>query len=186
MTTKSLAAHLSALLSAREHALATNADNGDRANVFADEIRELVEEHMPRGSGIDAGTSLDFAKSTPEKLVFDTSFHHMNEVGYYDGWTEHVVTVRPTFDSGFDLTISGRNRNQIKDYLHDVFTAALRAEDTQYGWGWPYPAKVETEADRQHDVAMGKLADVLAEQDEAGERHDMVADVLRRGTEEDL
>ena len=59
--------------------------------------------------------------STPDKLVFYTSFHHMNDNGFYDGWTEHTVTVRPSLQFGFNMKISGQNRNEIKYHLHDVF-----------------------------------------------------------------
>ena len=90
-------------------------------------IEELVKNYMPSGSGFDCGTKIDLDKSTPEKLVFYTDFHHMNE-GYYDGWTEHRITVRPSLAFGFTLTISGRNRNEIKDYIHQVFDCALNEE----------------------------------------------------------
>lgn len=54
----------------------------------------------------------------------------MNENGYYDGWTEHTVTVVPTFD-GVDIRIGGRNRNDIKEYMHQTFDQALRT-DVEY------------------------------------------------------
>ena len=91
-------------------------------------IEELVKNYMPSGSGFDCGTKIDLDKSTPEKLVFYTDFHHMNEVGYYDGWTEHRITVRPSLAFGFTLTISGKNRNEIKDYIHQAFDCALNEE----------------------------------------------------------
>lgn len=91
-------------------------------------IEELVKNYMPSGSGFDCGTKIDLDKSTLEKLVFYTDFHHMNEVGCYDGWTEHCITVRPSLAFGFTLTISGRNRNEIKDYIHQVFDCALDEE----------------------------------------------------------
>jgi hypothetical protein len=90
-------------------------------------ILALVHEHMPSGSGFDCGTELAFDESHGEKLVFTTSFHHMNDTGYYDGWTEHTIVVTPSF-SGFNLRISGRDRNDIKDYIHDVFSQALKTE----------------------------------------------------------
>jgi len=52
----------------------------------------------------------------------------MNEHGFYDGWTEHRITVKPSLAFGFELTISGRDRNEIKDYLSDVFYLWLREE----------------------------------------------------------
>jgi hypothetical protein len=95
---------------------------------WKDEIYKLVKNHMPSGSGIDSGVELDFEKSTGEKLVFNTSYHHMNEVGMYDGWTEHQVIVTASLVHGITLRITGRNRNDIKDYLHDVFHEALMKE----------------------------------------------------------
>jgi hypothetical protein len=85
----------------------------------------LCAHQMPSGSGFDIGTKIDFDRSTAEKLVFVTAFHHMNETGY-TGWTEHTVTVRPAF-SGFTLTISGRDRNGIKEVIAKFFEAALSA-----------------------------------------------------------
>ena len=93
-----------------------------------EEIERLVREHMPSGSGFDAGTTLNFERSTPEKLVFDTAYHHMSEHGFYCGWTDHRVTVTPSFDSGYNLRVSGRDRNDTKSYIEDTFRAALSRE----------------------------------------------------------
>lgn len=79
---------------------------------------------LPAGSGIDHGTQIDLDKSNRDKLVLTMDFHHMDEYGGYDGWTSHTITVRPSFQ-GIDLTISGANRNNIKEYLHDVYYFAL-------------------------------------------------------------
>lgn len=86
----------------------------------------LCKAHMPIGSGFNCGTSIDWGRTTGDKLVFVTEFHHMNEHGYYDGWTQHVVTVRPSLVYGFTLHISGRDRNGIKEYIYQVFADALR------------------------------------------------------------
>jgi hypothetical protein len=91
-------------------------------------LSALVKEHMPSGSGFDSGTDIDLDKSNPDRLVFSTAFHHMNEHGLYCGWTEHRVTVRPSLTYAIELTVSGRNRNGIKDYAYDVFRDALLAE----------------------------------------------------------
>lgn len=87
-------------------------------------LSELCDE-LPHGSGIDKGINLDIDASTGEKLVFNTSFHHMNDGGYYDGWTDHTVVVRPSLMFGFTVSIGGRNRNDIKDHLHEVIQTAL-------------------------------------------------------------
>lgn len=91
---------------------------------WTDKAESLVKEHMPSGGGFDSGTELDFSLSTPEKLIFHTSFHHMVD-GMYDGWTEHTVKVQPSFIHGIDMSISGRNRREIKDYIAESFHTSL-------------------------------------------------------------
>ncbi len=90
-----------------------------------EEIERLVKNFLPSGSGFDSGTTIDIDASTGEKLVFTTSYHHMNDGGYYSGWTEHVVTVRASLQFDKDIKISGRDRNDIKDYIHEEFDRAL-------------------------------------------------------------
>jgi hypothetical protein len=91
-------------------------------------IESLVRRYMPSGSGFDTGTHLDLGASDGERLVFFTSFHHMNEAGYYDGWTDHAVRVYPDLADGYRLVIGGRDRNGIKEWIVEVFDAALRQE----------------------------------------------------------
>ncbi len=117
---------LASLVQARINCIESN--NTEWRDNHEERIEALVKEHMPRGSGFDAGTTLDLDKSTGEKLVFKTSYHHMNDYGVYDGWTEHVVTVKPSLMYGVNLMISGRNRRDIKDYMYDVFYDALKEE----------------------------------------------------------
>src|SRR5271165_1801319 len=89
----------------------------------------LVSNHMPRGSGFDAGTEIDLDLSNGERLVFHTSYHHMDENGSYNGWTSHIVRVYPAF-SGIRMTITGKNNNDIniKDYVYECFDCALNEE----------------------------------------------------------
>jgi hypothetical protein len=49
----------------------------------------------------------------------------MNDNGMYDGWTTHQVIVTPSLAFGFTLKITGRDRNQIKDYLSETYHYAL-------------------------------------------------------------
>lgn len=95
--------------------------NIDWQVAHGDRINRLVDWYLPRGAGFDSGTTFDYEASTPQRLVFQTSFHHMNDGGYYDGWTEHTVIVTPTFD-GVNVRVTGRDRNDIKDYIADLFT----------------------------------------------------------------
>lgn len=102
--------------------------NKEWAARHGDAIDELVRKHLPSGSGFDAGTVLIMERSTPERLVFEADYHHMNEGGYYDGWSEHEVIVTPSLASGFDLRVTGRNRDDIKAYIGEVFGDALTIE----------------------------------------------------------
>ena len=107
-------------------------------------ITQAVKNHMPSGSGFDRGTRFDLSDHFDENgkvkpfLKFIVEFHHMNDGGYYDGWTAHVVTVRPSLSSGFDLTISGRNRDGIKDYIAEIFDGILRGTVTPVTEGLPH------------------------------------------------
>lgn len=85
-----------------------------------DSINAMLE-NLPHGSGIDAGVKFDWQSSNPEKLVFTFGFHHLNENGYYDGWTEHKAIITASLYFGIKINITGKDRNQIKDYLHDLF-----------------------------------------------------------------
>jgi hypothetical protein len=93
----------------------------------SDAIEDLVKNHLPSGSGFDAGTKFGFMVSNPERLVFLTDFHHLNENGYYDGWTSHKIIVTPSLASGFDLKVTGRDRNGIKEYIAECFHEELNS-----------------------------------------------------------
>jgi hypothetical protein len=96
-----------------------------------DRWEKIIEDetgNLPSGSGIDSAPKFDFDASTPEKLVFDFGYHHMNDGGYYDGWTDHQLIVTPSLQFGFHLRITGKDRNQVKDYLYETFQSALSEE----------------------------------------------------------
>ena len=94
---------------------------------FIDQCEENIkklEDFLPSGSGIDAGCKIDIENSGTKKVVITFGYHHMNENGYYDGWTNHILTVYPTF-AGIEMEISGKDKNQVKDYLYDFFYTEL-------------------------------------------------------------
>ena len=100
--------------------------NNEKWIAIHEETIKTIMESAPSGSGFDSGTKL-VPTGKAEKLVFETSFHHMDENGMYDGWTEHNVTVKPSF-LGFSLSVSGRNKNGIKEYIGDCFYEFLDQE----------------------------------------------------------
>lgn len=88
----------------------------------------MIDNFLPRGSGIDKYPKLILDKSNENKLMFKFSYHHMNDVGFYDGWTDHILTVKPSLAFGFELKITGQNKNEIKDYLYEIFEGYLNSE----------------------------------------------------------
>lgn len=95
------------------------------AEKWADRL-EQFQDLLPSGSGFDNGTKIDLDRTTADKIVLTTSFHHMHESGMYDGWTDHTVTIRPTFQAyGFKISISGRDRNGFKDFAYELFSCDL-------------------------------------------------------------
>ena len=113
---------ISSLLAAIENCKRSN--NQEWIGRHMDKLEQLLLETLPHGAGFDAGTTLD-GRSTPERLIFNTSFHHINENGFYTGWTEHQVIITPSLQFGFNMRITGKDKNQIKEYIADVLQAAL-------------------------------------------------------------
>ena len=100
----------------------------ERNNPFRFEHEDTLEsmnDLLPSGSGIDNGTKIDLDASKPDRLVFNFSYHHMNDGGMYDGWTDHQLIVTPSLSFGFACRITGPNRNDVKDYLHEVYSSAM-------------------------------------------------------------
>ena len=119
---ETVAARLSSLLQAQANCRASG--NTEWLEKHGARVADLLNG-APSGSGFDCGSAL--VEGTPSnRLIFTTSFHHMDEHGGYDGWTEHKVTVRPTF-TGLDVHVSGHNRNEIKDYIAETFLAWLES-----------------------------------------------------------
>lgn len=121
MKTRTIIQEIAARLIARRNCITSGNDEWLSRHTAV--LMELQEE-LPSGSGIDCGTKIDLDCDNGSKVVLTLSYHHMNDSGMYDGWTEHTITVTPAFD-GIDLRISGRDRNGIKEYLHEVYQIAL-------------------------------------------------------------
>lgn len=97
---------------------------------------DALVQLIPSGSGIDrAPRTRSAVEIAADAIRFDVGFHHMNDVGMYDGWTEHTVLVRPAFD-GITVRVSGRDRNGVKDYIAEVMEHAFTRHVT-----WDEPAQ---------------------------------------------
>ena len=120
---KNIAGALQALESCRKRDIESAWES-----VWFDRLDTDLKDSLPSGSGFDSGSSLDLDASKPDKLVFKTSFHHMNEHGYYEGWSEHSVIITPSLVFGFDIGVTGKDKNSIKDYIAGVFHECLLAD----------------------------------------------------------
>ncbi len=118
---KVLASTLEAIANCRK------SDNMEWEEKHAQRLEKLCAEHLPSGSGLDNGSHLDLAKSNSEKLVIAASFHHMDEHGFYDGWTRHTITVKASLAHGIQVSVSGADRNDIKEYLHETFRCVMES-----------------------------------------------------------
>jgi len=127
-----LAQHIAIAVEARHNC--TKSGNAEWHAKHTQSLQTL-SEFLPSGSGLDSGTKIDAEASSADKIVLTTSFHHMNTHGSYDGWTDHVVIIKPAFH-GFTISVSGRNRSDIKDYLADTFDMALRTMIVQTADGF--------------------------------------------------
>jgi hypothetical protein len=94
-------------------------------NRHSDNLHWIEENLLPHGSGIDSGCKIDLERSTENKIVITFGYHNMNENGFYCGWADYTLTVKPSLVNNFDLNISGKNTNDIKDYLCELFEFCL-------------------------------------------------------------
>ncbi len=123
MTPHSLIETIAGLIQARVNC--AKAGNTEWLGKHSDSLHAIERNDLPSGSGIDSGTTIDLDTSTVNRIVFNTAFRHMSEHGYYDGWTEHRVIAQPSFIGRLTVTVTGRNRNDIKDYLGETFNYCL-------------------------------------------------------------
>lgn len=93
-----------------------------------DSINDMLEL-LPSGSGLDAGVKFDWVKSTKDKLFFNFGYHHMDEHGGYDGWTSHELILIPSFAFGYDMRITGKDKNGIKEYLSQLFSEVFTVDE---------------------------------------------------------
>jgi hypothetical protein len=113
---------MAAIIAARINCIISN--NQEWITKHEDRLKELIDL-LPHGSGLDGENIINLDKSTSENIVIETSFHHMDENGMYDGWTEHNIIITPSLQHRFYLKITGSNKNDIKTYLSEIFSMAL-------------------------------------------------------------
>lgn len=95
---------------------------------FQTQRYDALVKLLPSGSGFDRGTEFITVRSNCNRLVFRTAFHHMNENGFYVGWTEHDVIVTASLSYGIEVRVTGKDRNDIKEYIAEVFHTFLHED----------------------------------------------------------
>lgn len=93
---------------------------------------EKLLQLLPSGSGLDRGVQLIDDECKSNRLVFQADYHHMNENGFYDGWTEHRIVVTPSLEYGAVIRITGRDRRDVKQSLHELFHQAMFQQVNPY------------------------------------------------------
>ena len=71
------------------------------------------EYQLPHGSGFDSGCKINLNRSTPDKVVIDFSYHHMDSMGGYIGWTNHELIIEPSLVHGFVMDITSGNYDDL-------------------------------------------------------------------------
>lgn len=98
-----------------------------------EKIEKIIKEFLPSGSGIDYGTTIDYKRTTQNRIVLTSAYHVMDENGYYAGIIDYRVIITASLAWGFDLNIVGnfasnKDAYGIKDYLFDLYIYKLSEE----------------------------------------------------------
>lgn len=85
-------------------------------------LAHVVDNYLPSCNMRNINKTFLHYSSSPKRLIFHTSYQHDDRT-----WTDHKVVVTPSlmYDAP-DIKITGKNKNQINDYLHEVFAQGLR------------------------------------------------------------
>jgi hypothetical protein len=95
-------------------------------------ISHYEKGSLPNGSGFDDTPMIMVVNEN--KIIIHGSYHCMNEVGYYDGWIDFKVTIRPSLLFGFVLDVKAdgmrwpRKYADLKEYIAECYTEALNTE----------------------------------------------------------
>lgn len=103
------------------------ASNNGYAERWKDAIDKMVYENLVCGGGF-CNIHFDYEESRVDKLVIWFSYHHMNDAGFYVGWTDHKLIITPSLVNDIDMRITGRDKDDIKNYFYEVFDIALREQ----------------------------------------------------------
>ena len=117
---------------ARENCIIAN--NTEWIKKWGDKLKNIEKNYLPYGSGFDNGTKIQSVSET--KIVLKSSYHLMDDNGYYREWIDFLVIVSPGF-TGIQIELKGqfsalKKKSYgygIDDYIGDVFYDHLTQEE---------------------------------------------------------
>jgi hypothetical protein len=123
------------LIAERVYSYHNNPTNYQDGDIFT-----IIERQcLPHGSGFDSGCSIDLTKSKVDKIIIKFSWHHMDPNGFYAGWYDYVLTIKPSLVYDFDIKITGKEPPSsdggfgLKEFFYDTFHNVLR-DTAIYYW----------------------------------------------------
>jgi len=102
--------------------------NQEWLDKHCDTLVAIERTMLPRGSGIDAGCTINLERSNESRIVIDCPYHTMDENGYYAGWRDYQIIIKAHLAFGFTVTVKGRDYNGLKDYLTNLFNHVLNED----------------------------------------------------------
>jgi len=108
----------------------------------------LLQELLPNGNGMRRQINcMILLESTKKRIVIGTAYWHPNDNYETSRWTEHKVVITPSFEGEINIRITGKNENNVKDYLYDIFREALMKEYVVFKKGWEVKDSSEIESE---------------------------------------
>ena len=82
-----------------------------------EQMEDLVKNYLPSGSGFDGDISID-EKSTDKKIILHVEYHHMNDNGFYDGWSTFKVIITASMAYNYSMQVKGES--VVRKYFYHV------------------------------------------------------------------
>ena len=101
----------------------------------------MLQKLLPIGNGIEKECVI-LLKSTEKRIVIDTAYWHYET----SRWTDHQIVITPSFEGEINIRVTGKNVDNIKEYLHEVFREALMKEYEVFKKGWEVKDSSESES----------------------------------------
>ena len=91
--------------------------------------QEWIDKNLPSGSGINSGSKVDWDKSKVDKIIITSSYHVMDENGYYCDMVYFKVIITPSLVTDFDIKIKFdtprdkrvSEKHALECYFYDLF-----------------------------------------------------------------